>query len=297
MDLFHRRKRAVFVITAISCIALSIITLNFRAPRFFENIMLFLVTPAQNGVSGAAGWLDGRIEFISNMHELERDNRLLAEENQRLLLDVSRLQMLERENERLTAQIGLRPKYVGLDTIGAYVIAADPNNWSSHFLINRGTSDEVTENMVVLADGGLVGRVLRAYHSSSLVIPIIDDTSVVSAQIRRTGDFGFVSGDMRLWERGFIRMENIHVDADVLENDEVITSTTSEIFPHGIIIGTVREINVDPGGLTKHAIIQPIVDFRQLSVVLVATNSPGRTLQDTYDISDTDVENYNRALD
>ena len=274
MDFLYKHKRTLFIITALFCIALSIVTINFRNPTFVENIVLFLVTPAQSGVTGATGWMGGRIEFISNMHELERANQRLVEENQRLLLDIGRLHMLERENERLTAQIGLMPRYVGLDLIGAYVIAADPNNWSSHVLINRGMADGVYENTVIVADGGLVGRVLRAYETSALVVPIIDDTSVVSAQIRRTGDFGFVSGDIRLWEHGFIRMENIHIDADILEGDEIHTSTLSEIFPYGLDIGRVREIHMDPGGLTKHAIIQPTVDFRQLSMVFVVINSP-----------------------
>jgi len=288
MTLFANRKKTVFISAAIFCITLSTLTLNFRAPTFFENIVLIVVTPAQDGVSGITGWFGSRIDFVAGMHELERQNQLLMEENQRLLLDISRLHMLERENERIAAQLGLRPQYVGLETLGANVIAADPNNWSRHVIINRGTRDGIYENMVVVADGGLVGRVLRAYPSSSLVIPIIDDTSVVSAQVRRTGDFGFVSGDIRLWEHGFIRMENIHIGADVLENDEIITSTTSEIFPHGLLIGTVREIHVDVGGLTKHAIIQPAVDFRQLSVVLVATNSPAMAYREVPELYDID---------
>jgi len=286
MNLLYKRKKMTFIIAAVFCIVLSILTLNFRTPTFFENIVLIIVTPTSDGVSGVAGWIGSRFEFIANMHELERANQLLVEENQRLMLDIGRLQMLERENERLTAQIGLRPQYVGLETIGANVIAADPNNWSRHILINLGTTDGIHENMVVVADGGLVGRVLRANTSSSVVMPIIDDTSVVSAQIRRTGDFGFVTGDIRLWERGFIRMENIYIGADVLENDEVITSTTSEIFPHGLLIGVVREVHVDSGGLTKHAIIQPTVDFRQLSIVLVATNSPALAYREVYEYLD-----------
>jgi len=276
----QNRKKPIFITAALLCIVLSILTLNFRTPTFFENLVLILVAPAGEGVTGVTGWISSRFDFIVNMHELERKNQRLMEENQRLLLDIGRLHMLERENERLTAQIGLRPQYVGLDLTGAVVIAEDPNNWSSHFLINRGTSQGVFENAIVVADGGLAGRVIRSYYSSSLVVPIIDDTSFVSAQIRRTGDFGFVSGDIRLWENGFIRMENIHIGADILENDEVITSTTSEIFPHGLLIGTVREVNVDSGGLTKHAIVQPIVDFRQLSIVFVSVDYLAASTQD-----------------
>ena len=273
MDFLNRRKKTIFLVTALSCIALSIATLNFRRPTFFENIFMFIIAPAQSGVTSVGGWIEDRIDFVSNLHEIERTNQRLREENQRLLYDMVRLELLELENERLTTQLALRPRYVGVELMAAYVISADPNNWSATFLINRGRRDGVLENMAVVADGGLVGRVLTAYSTTSLVVPIIDDTSAVSAQIRRSGEFGFVRGDIRLWESGFIRMENIDADADVLENDEIITSALGEIYPHGLEIGQVREIHMDPGGLTKHAIIQPVADFRQLSLVFVVTNS------------------------
>jgi len=283
METFKQRKKTIFALTVLFCIAMSVITLNFRRPTFFENMLMFVIAPTQNGVTSVTGWLERQIDFISNMHELERTNQRLLEENQRMQLELARLEMLERENERITTQIGLMSMYPALELKFAYVIASDFNNWRSHFLINRGRNDGVLENMVIVADGGLVGRVHRAYARSAVVAPIIDDTSAVSAQIRRTGELGFVRGDIRLWEQGFIRMENIDADADVLENDEIITSTLGEIYPHGITIGYVREIHMDPGGLTKHAIIQPVVDFRQLSVVKVVTNSLDSPLFPAYD--------------
>jgi len=273
MDFLSQRKKTLFLVTVLSCIALSVVTLNFRRPTFFENIFVLIIAPAQSGVNSVGGWIEERINFISNMHELERTNQRLSEENQRLLLGMGRLELLELENERLTTQLGLRPRYVGMEVVAAYVISADSSNWSSNFLINQGRTGGVLENMAVVADGGLAGRVLAAYSHSALIVPIIDDTSSVSAEIRRTGELGFVRGDIRLWESGFIRMENIDADADVLEGDEIITSTLGEIYPHGLDIGIVREIHMDPGGLTKHAIITPVVDFRQLSLVFVVTNS------------------------
>ncbi|MCL2564855.1 MAG: rod shape-determining protein MreC [Defluviitaleaceae bacterium] len=292
MNILIQRKKTIFALTALLCIAMSVVTLNFRRPTFFENMLLFVISPAQDGVTSITGWLEGQIDFVSNMHELERTNQRLLEENQRMRLELAHLEMLERENERLTTQIGLVSNYPALDLEFANVIASDFNNWSSHFLINRGTNNGILENMAIVADGGLVGRVHRAYARSALVVPIIDDTSAVSAQIRRTGEFGFARGDIRLWEQGFIRMENIDADADVLENDEIITSTLGEIYPHGITIGHVREIHMDPGGLTKHAIIQPVVDFRQLSVVKIVINSLESPLLPGYydDIDDVDTE-------
>ena len=291
MNTFNKRKKTIFALAVLLCITMSVITLNFRRPTFFENMLLFVIAPSQDGVTSITSWLEGQIDFVSNMHELERTNQRLLEENQRMRLELARLEMLERENERITTQIGLMSMYPALELEFAYIIASDFNNWSSNFLINRGTSSGISENMVVVADGGLVGRIQRAYTRSAVVAPIIDDTSAVSSQIRRTGEIGFVRGDIRLWEQGFVRMENIDADADILENDEIITSTLGEIYPHGIAIGHVREIHMDPGGLTKHAIIQPVVDFRQLSVVKVVTNSLDSPLLPVY-YGDEDIDDY-----
>jgi len=143
--------------------------------------------------------------------------------------------------------------------------------------------------MAVLADGGLAGRIYKANKTSSLVMPIIDDSSSVGAETKRGGDMGFVRGDLKLMESGFCRMENIDADADILENDEIVTSSLGEIFPPGLIIGYVKEIHMDSDGLTKQAIIQPVVNFRQLNTVLIVTDFPKETSDDGSETENTNI--------
>jgi len=283
MDFFSEHKRAVFIFVCLACIVVGIITLNYKKPTFFENLISYIVSPTQEVTTNVSEWVNEKITFISDLHRLEKVNKELAAENERLKYEAGRVEQLEKQNEQLAAQLGLKPRYPALPLTGAYVIATDPSNWSSHFTISKGTDDGIKENMAVLADGGLVGRVYTANLSSSYVMPIIDASSSVGAETKRTGDMGFVKGDLKLLESGYCRMENIDAEADILENDEIITSSLGDIFPPGLTIGFVKEIHMDSDGLTKQAIIQPVVDFNQLNTVLVATESAEKTPEKSID--------------
>ncbi|MDL2248899.1 rod shape-determining protein MreC [Tyzzerella sp. OttesenSCG-928-J15] len=290
MEFFKEHKKATFLMVALACIVVGILTLNFKKPTFFENLIGFIVAPTQQATSGISGWFSEKIDFISNLNEIENMNAQLIKENERLKYEASRVEQLAIENERLALQIGLKPRYPGLPLLGAYITATDSNSWSNMFTIDKGSNDGVSENMMVLANGGLVGRVYKAKKTSALIVPIIDDTSSIGAQTKRTGDLGFVKGDLKLAESGYCRMENIDAEADILENDEIVTSSLSAIFHPGITIGYVKEITMDADGLTKQALIQPVVDFKQLDTVLVVTALVEKE-EATFDFEDSgDVE-------
>ncbi|MDR2899308.1 MAG: rod shape-determining protein MreC [Clostridiales bacterium] len=269
MEFMEKHKRAVFILVILLCIAAAMITLNYKRPTFVENLVGYVVAPTQEVTTGIGDWFGEKIDFISNLNALEEENKALKSEIGQLKTEMGRLELLEKDNERLTAQLELRGRYPAFSTEGAYVSAIDSNNWSSSFEINKGTKDGIERNMVVLADGGLVGRVYKANLTSSQVIPIIDDGSSVGAQAKRTGELGFVKGDLTLSESGYCRMENIDINADILENDEIVTSLLGDVYPPGITIGFVREIHLDPDGLTKQAIISPVADFKRLDTVLI----------------------------
>ena len=68
---------------------------------------------------------------------------------------------------------------------------------------------------------------------------------------------------------GLCRMEYIDAEAEIMEGDEIVTSHLSDVYPSGITIGRVKEIQTDANGLTKYAIIEPYVDFKHLDTVLI----------------------------
>lgn len=72
-----------------------------------------------------------------------------------------------------------------------------------------------------------------------------------------------------------LEMRNMARNADLLPGDTIVTSGFSGYHPSGLIIGTIEEVQMDPGGLTKLATINPAVDFTHLEEVMVITNFKG----------------------
>ncbi|HHY14274.1 MAG TPA: rod shape-determining protein MreC, partial [Thermoanaerobacterales bacterium] len=64
------------------------------------------------------------------------------------------------------------------------------------------------------------------------------------------------------------------LDSNVLPGDLVISSGLGEIFPKGLVIGEVEEIEQQENELLKIAIIKPEVDFQRLEEVFIIIKKP-----------------------
>ena len=252
-------------------------------PTLLEDALGFMITPAQKFVTSAGDWIGERISFLSLLNEIADENARLNEKVNELETEISRLKLIEQENRELGELLGISGKYPVYDTAGANVIAKDPGNWYANFIIDKGRGDGLAKNMVVLAPGGLIGRIVESGVNYSKVRAIIDDTNAVSAKSIRTGDSGVVKGDMKFVGEGLCRMELIEIDAEIAVGDEIVTTNLGEIYPPGLTIGYVTEIGADGGGLTKYAVVKPAVDFKRLETVLVIDRLFARELVDSED--------------
>ena len=87
-----------------------------------------------------------------------------------------------------------------------------------------------------------------------------------------TSDNLIVSGDLTLMDDGYIRFSQLMDEKDIVtQGDQVVTSAISNKYLPGISIGYITEIQLDPNNLTKSGYITPVVDFKNLSTVLVVT--------------------------
>jgi len=263
------RTRAALLAAVIICFALIIFTINNRNPGFLTNSLGVVVVPVQGTFTNISNWVGNTVSRVGSGGDLAAENSRLLLEIENMQLDIARLELLERNNIELAYLLEMSQRYPRFDTTGSYIISRDSNNWNSSFIIDKGTNHGIEDNMVVVAQGGLVGRVVLTGSNWSRVTPIIDDTSTVGAMTSRTGDFGFVRGDISLTRQGLVRIE-MNLGSDIIEGDDVITSTYGDIFPPGIRIGTITEI-LESGPRTI-AILEPEVDFTNLNAVLIIYN-------------------------
>lgn len=271
MEFIHKYKRIFLIIGMAICVMAMIVTLNenYRPSIIVRSLGQGVIVPLQRASSATASWVGSRVSLIWEMNHLQHEVVELRDQIGRLEIENQRLRLAGEENQRLAELLYIRERYSELPSMGARIIAHDPSGWYFRFSIDRGTNDGLDRNMAVLGPGGLVGRIQEVYNTHSRVISIIDDDFTVAVQSVRTEDEGIVRGDSTLMQQGLLRMDRISYDAHIMVGDDVITSTISEIFPPGIRVGTVIDVQPTPDGLAQYAIISPAADVRRLEHVLV----------------------------
>lgn len=270
MDFFENYKKQIISLISLILIITAFTTLgkNSNIP-FIENAVNLILTPVQKITTEVSGWISDKTQSITSKTDYEKENKELKEKIETLEAENKRLALFEERNTELSSLLDISQKYAAFDTTGALIIGKDPGNWYNIFTIDKGTKDGMKNNMVITSSKGLVGKITSADSLSSKSQSILDSRSSVPAMSLRTGDLGVVKGDYTLMSNGLCLMEYIDTDAQIIEGDEIVTSHLSNIYPAGIPIGSVKEINVDPNGLTKYAVIQPHVDFKHLDTVLI----------------------------
>lgn len=265
------KTKHLIIMMTILCLGLIVLSLSTKFS--FEPVrsaLGYVVVPFQNGINQVGDWMTDQKNGFQNMKKLASENEKLKEQVDELTAKNSMLIQNQEEVQRLRELYALDQEYAEYEKIGAQVIGKDTGNWYNNFTINRGSKDGIEKDMNVIADGGLVGIVTETGDHWSRVRSIIDDNSNVSASITSISQNCMVTGDLEMMDEGKIRFIQLTDKEDqVQEGDKVVTSSVSNKFLKGILIGYVSEVTDDSNKLTKNGTIIPVVDFNDLQEVLV----------------------------
>ena len=125
--------------------------------------------------------------------------------------------------------------------------------------------------MNILADGGLVGRIIKLGPDWAQVRTIIQDDNNVTGTVLSLKKNLNVSGNLKEYDySGNITFSRFKDDKIAL-GDSVVTSSISEKYIPGVLIGNISGIENEPDN-TKKGTITPAVDFEHLDIVLVVKN-------------------------
>lgn len=230
-----------------------------------------LVSPMQDGINMIGAYLTRQAELFQSKKDLQAENDALKAELEDLRMQNSILISDGYELSALRELYEVGNKWPDYPKVAASVISKDSNGYYSIFTVNKGAEDGIAVDMNVIAGNGLVGIVTEVGKNYSKIRAIIDDTSYVSGMFLKTMDTCDVKGDLELMDDGYIRVESISLNAEVEENDEVVTSYISDKYLPGILVGYVSNIEIDASNMAKAAYLMPVVDFEHIENVLIIT--------------------------
>jgi len=193
------------------------------------------------------------------------ENRNLKAQIERMSLEQVRMSQDADQARRLQALLAFKEQFIS-ETRAAQVIGSSGSEQSRSLYIDKGEKDGIKPDMAVITADGIVGKVLRVFGSTSLVLLINDQTSGVGALLDKTR----LQGILRGTPAGEVMLEKVMSDETVPAGEMVLTSGGDGIFPKGLLVGRVTK--VAPGSdLFLSIRVRPAADLSRLEEVLVVT--------------------------
>ncbi|MEO7942813.1 MAG: rod shape-determining protein MreC [Marmoricola sp.] len=220
------------------------------------------------------------LAYFSSNNDLRADVAKLSAQNSKLRSEAEQVPL---DRNRLAELDGLThtANQTGYALVAARVVGMGPmQSFSRTVTIDAGKSSGIHEDMTVLNNDGLVGRVISTTRTTASVLLVLDTDSIVGGRLGSNMEIGFLRGRGVTGDRGRMDLDLVDNSVSPSKGDVVVTWGSQNGVPYvsGIPIGKVESVYSTPRELAKHAVIDPFVDFTALDVVGVVV--PRRTQGD-----------------
>ena len=190
------------------------------------------------------------------------------------------VEQLQIENQNLRLLMELQAS-IAVSFQTAEVLFDVPDPYNQRIVIDRGQLKNVALGSPVIDAGGVVGQVTRVYPLTSEVTLLTDRDQSIHVLNSRTGARNITSGDVMAGQP-MIELKFVPASADVKEGDLLTTSGIDGVYPAGLQVARISQIErrVDISFARIHA--SPLAELKGRHVLIlqpstVSAPSKGKT--------------------
>lgn len=240
------------------------------APR---DLVGYVTTPFASFGTWIKNKVTDTVDTFAEFSELQKENEELRKQVAKLETALADTYTNEIEIERLKNLANVIETSPDLQYVAADVISISADGFGSTFSVNKGTLDGIKRNSVVVSCDGLVGKVTDIGLNWATVTAITDPSMSVGATVKRSEATGVTEGDVSLRAKGLLRLSYLTADASVIRGDIVFTSGLGGVFPAGILIGRITDVESEENGLAQNATIEPAASLEGLRRVYITNGA------------------------
>jgi rod shape-determining protein MreC len=190
-----------------------------------------------------------------------RARETLAEQAQR----VAQTSVLEQENARLRALLELRPR-IGVNSVAAELLYDAADAYSRKVIIDSGQNQGVRRGAPVVNEDGVLGQVTRVYSRTAEVTLLIDREAAIPVVNQRTQHRSVAFGQANT---GRMELRFIATNADVQSGDLLTTSGLDGVFPAGLLVARVEQVDRRADQQFAKIVLSPVAGREGVRHVLV----------------------------
>ena len=154
--------------------------------------------------------------------------------------------------------------------IVAKVVMNSVGKRNNYIMLDKGSGSGIQKDMAVITPLGIAGTVVNVSENFCWVMSMLNKHTRISGKISKNGQMGTIvwNGVNHLYGT----LTDIPAHVKIKRGDTIVSSGFSNIFPAGLMIGTITDFRVEQG---EHFYTIPFkfsVDFNALQYVYVVRN-------------------------
>ncbi|MAJ32279.1 MAG: rod shape-determining protein MreC [Flavobacteriaceae bacterium] len=226
--LFKRQVELLYLLLLLISLTLSINSHSYHKRQYLNS--------ANALSSGLQQWSSE----ASTYFDLKKVNNVLNEENIALKNELEQLKSSIQQLNRAALNTAFGENQ--FKYYSAKIIKNSISRYRNYLTIDIGANDEVTADMGVINEDGIVGVVDEVSAQYATIASVAHADVQINAKLKNSDHFGFLSWDGI--DYTLFNLFDVPKNAAVAIGDTIVTGGMSNIFPEEILIGTVVDYNI-----------------------------------------------------
>jgi rod shape-determining protein MreC len=259
--------RAKVIVFAFIAISLLVVDARLRTLSMVRQVVGIALYPLQVAALMPRDALYAVGDYVTSVSRLEGENRKLRgqqvqnaqmlQQGQQLLAENAQLRKLLSASERLPVKSVMSE--IMYDTRDAF---------TRKIVLDRGSHNAVALGQPVIDDVGVVGQVTRVFPFTSEVTLLTDKDHSISVQVLRSGLRSVAYGR---GQSGVLDLRFMPANADIKKGDILVTSGIDGVYPPGLAVATVTQVENKSSDAFARIVCQPTAGIdrnKQLLILL-----------------------------
>lgn len=260
----------IIVVTILSVTAAQ--RANEGKPNFFQSFVNDSVSFVDRAISAPVRWVENGVDSVHNLFTTYSENERLKEKIDSYDELALKNKNDQKEIEALKKELNLNQTLTNYEKVTANVITRSPDTWQDMLIVDKGSKDGIEVNMAVMAQKGLIGRVVEVNRTSSKIeLLTSSNESSNHFPVRVSSSSGEAFGLLKNYDEKLqaLVVTQLTGDTNIKEGDVVQTSGLGGNSPADLPIGTVIKTKPDSYGLDREVYVKPYARMYDLPVVTI----------------------------
>ena len=270
--LFKQGAPARVKMTVFACISIALLLIDSRMHSLatVRQVAGTVLYPLQMAALLPRDAIYGMGDYFSSLSSLEKQVRELQRQQIASAQALQQAQLQFAENNQLRKLMDARQRLPVKSMLAEVLYDARDVN-SRKIVLDRGTQQGVTLGLPVIDNLGVVGQVTRVFPFTSEVTLLTDKEQAIPVELLRTGLRSVAYGRGK---SGTLELRFTAPNADIQVNDVVVTSGLDGVYPAGLAVARVTQVENSAGGSFGGVVCQPLAGISNHTQLLILMTPP-----------------------